>query len=111
MSFNLHAVVERRELEREVMPMTLTRASRGITSTAYIAVGESISFDGLYGEVMQIVHDHVPGGDHSRAPNSHAYIEFGPLDEDEIDVLLRHGWELSNEGSDNENRNLIRQAQ
>ena len=91
MSWNIHAEVKNIETE-ELIPITLVRANRGITSTALVAVNDVITFDGIEARVMRVVHEHAaPQSPH--APNSHVYVRF--LDEigaDEQDTLLRHGF-------------------
>jgi len=92
MSFNVHAAVMDEDTGN-VITMTLLRASRGITSTAVLGIGETIAFDGLRAKVTGITHEHAPFRDVARAPNSHAYVEFEhPLDPSEIAVLIQHGF-------------------
>jgi len=89
---NLHAAIEDRENDNRVIPITLLRAARGITTSANLGIGETVSFDGLRCKVTDIIHEHA-APQTPQAPNSHVYVEFpDPMGQDEFDLLLRHGW-------------------
>ncbi len=94
MSANLLVSVERAEGEDQgsTQPMILTRVSRGITSTAMIAIGETVGFGPLLCKIVDIVHHHAPPQT-SLAPNSVMYGSFNrAVSDDEIEILRHHGF-------------------
>ena len=91
MSVNLHALIEDAESGIKY-GMMLTRVSRGITSTATLAVGERINFSGVLCDITEIIHEHAaPISPH--APNSHVFVKFEPLTEEQQTILHRHGFD------------------
>jgi hypothetical protein len=92
MSWNCIAAVEQEDHGGVVRPMVLTRASAGITHSAYVSKGDTIDFDGLEARVDMIRHKFCRPGD-MKAPNSDAYVTFHrPLSDGEIDHLIKQGW-------------------
>ena len=92
MSWNIALAVEQEEHQRELRPMILTRASRGITHSAMIGAGDIIDFSGIQVRVNQIIHKHAAMSTPEIAPNSVAYATCDPLSDGEIEVLIGHGF-------------------
>ena len=92
MSWNIALAVEQEEHQRELRPMILTRASRGITHSATIAAGDIVDFSGIHTRITQVVHKHSAAATPEIAPNSVAYATCDPLSDGEIEVLIGHGF-------------------
>ena len=92
MSWNIALAVEQEEHHRELRPMVLTRASRGITHSAVIGAGDIVDFSGIHAKITQVVHKHAAAATPEIAPNSVAYATCDPLTDREIEVLIGHGF-------------------
>jgi len=92
MSWNVIAAVEQEDHDNVVRPMILTRASAGITHSAYVAMGDIIDFDGMDAEVIAVQHMFQPLGS-DISPNSVAHVKFHrALADFEIDRLVKLGF-------------------
>lgn len=95
MSVNLLVGIEQADHNNELRVMTITRFMRGITSSAYVGIGELISFpSGVQVKITQAIHSYQPASS-KIAPNTMmiGVIDGLPLDDRQIALLLRDGFE------------------
>lgn len=90
MGFDIHAPVQQEEYGGAVRKMVLPEAEKGFNYSVVLALNEFLYFDGVVGQIEEIVHTHS-GEDNG---SSIARIEFGrPLKKEEIEILIGHGFQ------------------